>query len=188
LSTYSASDRCTDTILDFVAGGVAGNPNGESGGNYNAVSGDPRATDDLSLKTLAEIYTLMDGLEARGAPSTATGRYQFIRATLQHCQVVEQLPDTALFTEALQDKFAVLLLVGRGYRDWYTEATNPDGSRKVTDQDFEHNLSCEWASLPDPQNGGRSHYDRDAAGNHAQTTLDAVDAMLDRAQQAKGAA
>jgi muramidase (phage lysozyme) len=177
MSTYAVTDRCTDIVLDFIAGGVAGNPNGESGGNYNAVSGDPHATDDLSLKSLADIYALMDELEAHGAPSTATGRYQFIRATLQHCQVVEQLPNTALFTEALQDKFAVLLLVGRGYRDWWTGA--------ITDQDFEHNLSCEWASLPDPQNGGRSHYDRDAVGNHAQTTLDAVDAMLDRAQHAK---
>jgi hypothetical protein len=77
------------------------------------------------------------------------------------------------FTRDLQDELAVTLLEQRGYRQWWRG--------QLSDRDFAHNLSCEWASLPDPKNGGRSHYDH-IAGNHASTSLGAVYDMLRRAR------
>ena len=46
-----------------------------------------------------------------------------------------------------------------------------------------HRLSCEWASLPDPYNGGKSHYDGDFAGNHASCSLSDFRAAIDQARQ-----
>ena len=80
------------------------------------------------------------------------------------------------FTPQLQDRLGLALLVGRGYQKWWTGA--------ITDERFAHNISLEWASLPDPENGGKSHYDG-VGPNHASTSLDAVLAMLARARAAK---
>lgn len=78
----------------------------------------------------------------------------------------------------MQDNLALRLLNGRGYGAWRAGTIN--------DVEFAHRLSMEWASLPDPVNGGKSHYDGDSAGNHASCTLDAVYAML-KAAKAGGA-
>lgn len=177
MSTLKDSDPCTDTILDFIAGGVAGNAGGESGGNYNAVIGDAAATDDLSVKTLSDIYALMSQLLSDGEPSTAVGRYQIIRHTLQSLQAKAQIPNSALFTPELQDKLAVLLLIGRGYPKWWRGV--------MGDQEFAHGLSMEWASLPDPYNGGKSHYDG-IGPNHAGTSLGVLLNMLAMAHRLIG--
>lgn len=174
------NDGCTDAVLDFIAGGVPGNRNGESCGNYNAVIGAPRSRDDLSARTVNGIYALQDYLLSIGRPSTAVGRYQIIRSTLETLQDALDLSGNELFTPALQDRLAVALLVDCGYRQWWRGT--------IDDAEFAHRLSLEWASLPDPKNGGRSHYDGDAAGNHAGTTLAAVYAMLRAARAAKPAA
>jgi muramidase (phage lysozyme) len=168
-------DRCTDIILDFIAGGVPGNPSGESMGNYNAVIGKARSTDDLSVRTINGIYDLQSTLVARGMPSGAVGRYQIIQKTLRGLQAKLGLSGNDLFTPETQDRLAVELLKGRGYSDWWRG--------QMSDEDFAHGLACEWASLPDPQKDGRSHYDG-LAGNHASTTLAAVYTMLKQARQA----
>jgi muramidase (phage lysozyme) len=172
MSTYRGRDDATDILLDLIA-------EHESRGNYNAVIGDINASDDLSRKTLAEIYGLMADLRAIGRPSTAVGRYQIIRKTLQTLQASKGLPDSAKFTPELQDGMAVSLMVGRGYSRWWTGA--------MSDQEFAHNLSMEWASLPDPDRGGASHYDGDGV-NHAGTSLAHVYDGLARARAAKGSA
>lgn len=185
---YAGTDPCTDQILDFIAGGVPGNRWGESGGNYNAVIGDARASDDLSLYTLSGIYALQDSLVARGRPSTAIGRYQFLKGTLRELQEQRGLPNSARFTPGLQDMLALDLLIRRGYRRWWRG--------EITDREFAHNLSLEWASLPDPENDPNpniaddelSHYAGDRAGNSHSTTLSAVYAMLNAARAAMPAA
>lgn len=189
MSTLKGSDDCTDTILDFIAGGVPGNMIGESKGNYNAVIGNANATIDLSILTLEQIHAIGRQRRNAGMPSTAMGRYQFLDATLRALEKSFQIdPDTTLFTPVLQDRLAVALLVGRGYPQWWRGA--------MTDREFAHNLSMEWASLPDPENDPdptkaddeKSHYDGDSAGNHASTKLSAVYAMLQRAKALKGTA
>ena len=176
MSTLAQSDPCTDIVLDFIAGGVPDNPGGESGGNYNAVIGDMHATDDLGAKTLAEIYGLQAKLLGMGRPSSAIGRYQIIRRTLQALAAQLNVSSDTLFLDALQDQLAVKLLVQRGYQAWWRGQMN--------DEELLHNLSCEWASLPDPERGGKSHYDG-VGPNHASTTLAKCYAMLTRARAAK---
>lgn len=186
MSTLRDTDKCTDTILDFIAGGVPGNPMGESKGNYNAKIGRINATDDLSQYTLDQIYEMQaafirpnppdSGGRPKPWPSTAIMRYQFLKKTLQGLAAARKLPGSTKVTPHLQDVFGVDLLNRRGYADWRKGVINDD--------EFLHRLSCEWASLPDPKNGGKSHYDGDAAGNHASTTLAACRAMLAEARSA----
>lgn len=166
-------DPATDILLDFIAGG-------ETGGNYNAYFGHAKSRVDLGGHTLASIYEFQRGMLANDPRSTAIGRYQFLRKTLQELQAECSLPDTELFTPALQDRLGLRLLVRRGYSDWRLGA--------ITDSEFAHRLSLEWASLPDPKADGRSHYDGDSAGNHASTSLSEVYAMLARSRAMTGAA
>lgn len=185
MSTYKTSDPCTDIILDFIAGGVwgdkLGNPSGESDGNYNAFFGHPHhPAGDFSRLSFAEVYDFQRWMLLKDSRSTAIGRYQFLRATLRQLQAKHSFADTVLFTPEIQDMLAVDLLVGRGYKAWWRGA--------LSDREFAHLLSCEWASLPDPENHGKSHYDGDSAGNHASTTLVHVYDMLAQARAAKPAA
>lgn len=180
MSTLKATDPCADIILDFIAGGVPGNMAGESAGNYDAVIGNAHSTRDLNVMTIAQIYQLQAQLLAAGQPSTAIGRYQDIRATLQSLINAEHLPPTTIFTEELEDRLNLDLLCSAcSYKSWR--------NRTVTDATFQHLIACQWASQPDPQNGGKSHYDGVGA-NHASTTLAAAYAMLARAKSAAAAA
>lgn len=164
MSTLKGSDPATDFLLDFIA-------EGESGGNYNAVIGDAKASDDLGAKSLAEIYTLMADLLTKGRPSTAVGRYQIIRSTLESLASKMSISPDTKFTPELQDRLGVQLMVGRGYSRWWTGG--------MTDEDFAHGLSMEWASLPDPENQGKSHYDG-IGPNHASKTEAQVMTALSR--------
>ena len=166
MSTLSRSDPVADCILDFVAWH-------ESAGNYNAVIGNAHATADLSMYPVAGIYALQDRLVASGRPSSAVGRYQIIKATLTSLVASKRIDTAARFTPALQDQLGVALLNKRGHQDWL----NGD----IDDAEYAHRLSLEWASLPDPQNDGRSHYDG-VGPNHAGTTLADVYSMLARAR------
>src|SRR4051812_47449533 len=107
--TFKNTDKCTDCLLDFIAGGVPGNEIGESAGNYNAVFGHINASRPLSAMTLTQIYVMQGQMLAANKISTATGRYQGLRATIQGYQKRKKLPDTTLFTEALQDDFGLTL-------------------------------------------------------------------------------
>lgn len=168
MSTLRIVDPCADVILDFIA-------KYESAGNYNAVIGNAQSTDDLSALTISDIYLLQSRLLAAGRPSTAVGRYQIIRKTLQSLVAAGKAANSDKFTPPVQDALGLALLVFRGYQLW----------RKgiIGDAEFAHRLSMEWAALPDPDNGGKSHYDG-VGPNHAGTTLASVYAMLASARAA----
>lgn len=168
--TYHNSDKATNHLLDFIAGGVEGNQYGESGGNYNAVYGSINATAPLHHKNLTQIYEMQTQMVNTNGVSSATGRYQALKGTLQEYQSRNKLPNHAMFTQRLQDDFGLCKMTDRGYSKWW--------NHELSDDEFMHRLSCEWASLPDPYNGGKSHYDGDSAGNHASTTLDYFRAAL----------
>ena len=180
MSTYAGKDDCTDMILDFIAGGLwgdkFGNPVGETNGNYNAYFGHVTGPYNFETYTLARIYAFQAQMLKNDGRSTAIGRYQFLRGTLQALATKLRLPASTLFTQELQDRLAVELLKGRAYQPWWRGA--------ISDEEFAHYLSMEWASLPDPHNGGRSHYDGDRAGNHASTTVAHVLDMLKAARAA----
>lgn len=170
MSTYKNKDNCTDIILDMIA-------EHESAGEYNAVIGQIHSPYHLDQMFIADVYKLMDTLlYAKHMPSTAIGRYQIIRATLKTLVSRLELPSTTLFTPEVQDRLGVALLVGRGYKSWWRES--------ISNEEFAHNISMEWASLPDPYVGGKSHYDG-VGPNHAGTTLAHVYERLNAAMSAK---
>jgi muramidase (phage lysozyme) len=164
-------DPATDTLLDFIAGGHPDNPMGESAGNYDAIYGDIDGNCILAEKTLSDIYAMQTDMVNQNGISSATGRYQALKATLQEYQSKAGLNSNELFTEILQDQFGLQKLVDRGYQSWW--------SQSISDEEFMYRLSCEWASLPDPRNDGKSHYDGDSAGNHASTDLVSFQNVLD---------
>jgi hypothetical protein len=174
MSTYRGKDPATDLLLDFIAGGVPGNLEGEAGGNYGAYFGHVHSKVDFSSMTLNEVYDFQARMLQDDSRSTALGRYQFLRGTLQGLQVAHKLPGNTKLTNELQDRFGVSLMVRRGFSRWWLE--------QISDDDLANGFSMEWASLPDPQNGGKSHYDNDSAGNHASTSLANFMAVIAKAK------
>jgi len=85
--------------------------------------------------------------------STAIWRYQFMLDTLRWLIKKKGIKWTDLFTPRMQDKLWILLLKKR----WLDKFL----SWKISLNRFLHNLSKEWASLPDPYNKWKSHYDWD---------------------------
>jgi hypothetical protein len=170
-------DPAADHLLDFIAGGVPTNEMGESGGCYDATFGDIDGSTYgcLADKNFNEIYAMQDQMLRDNGISTATGRYQALKSTLEEYQNRVGLTDTSRFTEAVQDDFGLRKMEDRGYNSWLDHGIN--------DNEFMHRLSCEWASLPDPYNGGKSHYDGDSAGNHASTSLGNFQAAVTQARK-----
>lgn len=160
-------DPIRKSLLDFIA-------IRESAGNYDAFIGHANNRDPLDGNTINGIYMFQRKLLSWGEPSSAVGRYQFIQKTLNALVQQAGVALTDRFTHELQDRFASMLLDQRGYGRWL--------AGDLSDEDFAHNLSCEWASLPDPQNDGKSHYDG-VGPNHAGQTLDAVYAALAAARK-----
>jgi hypothetical protein len=95
--------------------------------------------------------------------STAVGKYQFIRKTLNATQKKLGLSDDTIFSPEVQDQMGMELLKTRGYDQWR--------AGKKSDQAFQKSLSQEWASIANPETG-RSYY-----GQHVGTT----DAEIKRA-------
>lgn len=164
MSTYTQTDPCTNLILDFIAGP-------ESGGNYNAYYGNSGSTIPFITYSLARVYAFQATM--RGG-STAVLRYQFLNKTLEGLQKKLNLPNSAICTPELQDRLAVELLIECKYPAWW--------KGQLPNDEFASRISEKWSSLPDPMNGGKSHYDGDSMGNRALVTLSAVYAMLNKAR------
>ena len=92
----------------------------------------------LSAMTLDQIASLQMKMKPYG--STASGRYQFIRATFDETRSAMGLPKDTVWTPEVQDNMAMHLLNKRGL----TKFLAGDISRI----EFANNLAKEWASLP----------------------------------------
>jgi hypothetical protein len=90
--------------------------------------------------TVHEVLDWQREQVARGVPSAAAGRYQFISKTL--AGLVEQgvVNGNDLFNETTQDKLAMHQVEHRGYNKFM--------AGEITAEKFMKNLSAEWASLP----------------------------------------
>jgi muramidase (phage lysozyme) len=75
-----------------------------------------------------------------GGRSSASGRYQFMKATLKGLKAQLGLRGAQVMDENLQDRLGYHLLRRRGYDKWI--------SGQMSDVDFSTNLAKEWASLP----------------------------------------
>lgn len=136
----------------------------------------------LTRLTLAQVLAWQRDVVARGAASSAAGAYQFIRKTLEGTRALEGVPLDARFDAAMQDRLAVRLLIGRGWRDLV--------AGKISTVAFAEALAREWASFPvhrdqqgqqRPVKRGQSYYAGDglnAASAKPEAVIAAIEAAL----------
>ena len=124
-------------LLDFIAGP-------ESNGDYNIAynSSHTEGVDrfDLTNMTVSQVRALQDDYVASGSASSAMGRYQIIRKTMDQLIVEMDLTGNELFDEEMQDRMGVALLEKRGLDSYMAGDISTDK--------FANNLSKEWASQP----------------------------------------
>lgn len=106
---------------------------------YGGAKGVPKDT-DVSKLTLDGVLKLQQKMKDAGSASTACGRYQFLRKTLQATISQMGLDGDELWSPALQDRMAVHLMNGRGLEIYLAGNMSRDA--------FCNNLAMEWASLP----------------------------------------
>lgn len=150
-------------VLNLIAGP-------ESGGKYDAVYPSKQRPQILDM-TLDELFRDM---RARGNKynSSASGRYQYIRKTLQGVTSSMGL-DTATtkFTPKVQDQIAIYhLRRSHGLDKWLAGG--------MSNEDFLNRLAGTWAGIP--QTNGRSKYAGvldNKAGMGAQAALSQLDSI-----------
>lgn len=141
---------------------------GESKGNYNAYFGHANNTAiQFTSMSIGEVLAWQEEYVAGGSPSNAVGKYQFIRPTLEGLVRQLEVDHNQTFNEALQDQLAVALLERRGVEEFV--------DKKITREEFAHNLSKEWAALPNVlgPNPHASYYQGDGL-NKAQISVDEI--------------
>lgn len=119
----------------------------ESGNNYNRLVGG-QVNPQISNMSVQEVISYQSGMVARGHESTAIGKYQIIKGTLEGRVAAGVVNPADKFNSATQDKLAVSLMDVRG-RPSFKQG-------RITVDQYADNLSKEWASLP--YNTGRSYY------------------------------
>ncbi|HSH56169.1 MAG TPA: hypothetical protein VK983_05105 [Candidatus Limnocylindrales bacterium] len=121
-------------LLDTIA-------KGESRGNYNAYYGNASNTSILFTNmTVKQVLLWQEEYVKQGSPSSAVGKYQFIRPTLQGLVKEHGIDTEAKFDKQLQDELAIKLLERRGVGDYLDQ--------KLSREEFAANLAKEWAALP----------------------------------------
>ena len=151
-------------ILDLIA-------SVEAAGGYDVVNGGKIS--GLSGMTISAARQA--ALKSGG--SGAMGRYQQMPDyVLGRARSIGLNPDTDLFNSENQDKLAILLIDGAGYKNWK--------SGKVSTEQFANRLSATWRGLPEgPSN--KTYQDQYASGNKAHTSWANVIATLNAAKSGK---
>ncbi len=147
-------------LLDFIA-------RYESGGNYEIILGG-KTIKGLTSATLNDVFQLQDAMRAKGMESTAVGRYQYIKSTLEGTAKQMGLdPSKAVFDEKTQDAIATHTLRSVGLDQWLA-GTMDDGT-------FLNKVARIWAGIP--TTSGKSFYDKvgsNKAGTTSQTALNTL--------------
>lgn len=141
---------------------------GESNGNYNAYYGNGGNSDiRFTDMTVAEVLQWQEEHVKQGNPSSAVGKYQIIKPTLEGLVRQLQLDTQAAYDETTQDRLAVALLERRGAVA-YVE-------KRLSREEFAANIAKEWAALPRVvgSNPHESYYAGDGL-NHARISMDEV--------------
>lgn len=122
----------------------------ESGWNYNSIYwNSDQSRIDFTSMTIWEVQQYQRQFVNSWQPSSAIGKYQFIQWTLKAAAESTWLWMNARFSPENQDKMGLYLLKIR----WLDSFMN--GSMSI--EQFQLNLSKEWASLPKDMSG-RSYY------------------------------
>lgn len=125
---------CAAILLDFIGDIEA--PRG-----YDTIYGNNqnKLPKPVTKMTVAEIQAIQREWSRRFG-SSATGRYQFMRATLADLRRELRLRDGQIFDANLQDRLAYHLLKRRGLEAFM--------NRRIDSIEFGRRLAMEWASLP----------------------------------------
>ncbi|MFN3248727.1 hypothetical protein [Roseibium album] len=169
LVVYQQKVRRFRPLLDVIGGA-------ETGGNYNAfyASANNISEPNIVNMTLSEVRRWQNERVDSGSPSSATGRYLFLRKTLDRLSAEVGLSGNEAFDSLTQDVLAVRLLERRGLEQFLSD--------ELTEEQFILNLAKEWASIPVPfdlRRGertvrkGQSYYTGDGL-NKAGVKLEAV--------------
>jgi muramidase (phage lysozyme) len=148
-------DSAYEPLLDFI-GDAEHSVEGDA--QYNTAFGNKDV--NFTDMTINEVIQWQRDYVAAGSPSSAAGKYQIIRGTLEGLKDQMDLTGNELFDEQMQDAMAIKLMEGRGLDD-YLEGDISQGQ-------FINRMAKEWASLP--TTSGRGHYNGDGL-NHQQVTI-----------------
>ncbi len=119
----------------------------ESNGDYNRVYGAGIRRENLTEMTIDQVLEWQREYVENGSPSSAAGRYQIIRTTLEGLKDEMGLTGDELYDEEMQDRMAMHLLNRRGY-DRYLA-----GDPQMDEKTFMENIAKEWASMPKDESG-----------------------------------
>jgi len=115
---------------------------GTEKGGYNTVYG-VNKTEPLTSMTLDEVVSWQRRYTTiLNSPSSAAGKYQIIRKTLQGLIKEMDLNKSTLFNKEVQDSMALQLLNRRGFQEFL--------NGKLSVDNFMLRLAQEWASFPVP--------------------------------------
>lgn len=114
-------------------------------------------TRPVSQMTIAQVQQWQNANASAGSASTAVGRYQFIRNTLNEIVAALRIQPNAIFNAALQDQMATWKLQQRGLQQFLSGAINAE--------QFALRLAQEWAGLPKDRTN--VSYYAGVAGNRA---------------------
>lgn len=163
-----ANTQVNDAAFLEMVGAVEG-PDG-----YDSVTGfapfQPRR--QLTKMTVGEVLEYQKQIRSAGAASTAVGRFQFIHNTLLELLDENDIPDSRIFDNILQDRLARVLM---DRCDYY--------SADVRTETLANCLAGHWAALPmaSGEKKGRSRY-HGIAGNrslvHLDEALDVIEARI----------
>lgn len=172
-SMYDKKDVHTADLLNTIA-------TVESKGNYNAYFGNAANSQiNFTAMSVADVLAWQKDFIAKGSPSSAVGRYQFVNTTLSGLITSLKIDPETPFDQSLQDKLAVALLERRGLQAYMNKQINRD--------EFAHNLSMEWAALPRVigDNPSQSYYEGDGL-NQARLSIDEIYAGIDSLHEVDG--
>lgn len=168
-------------LLDFIASKEAPEGYGTVYGNNQAKLAKP-----LTSMTLAEVIAAGPGW-TRLFGSSACGRYQFMKATLEGLRDELGLTGRELFGPDLQDRLGYHLLKRRGYEAFMAGTLSTAG--------FGLKIAQEWASFPvlaatkgqkRAVSRGQSYYAGDGL-NKSLVSADAVEVALSKVRKAGNA-
>jgi peptidoglycan hydrolase-like protein with peptidoglycan-binding domain len=162
LAQDSVTQGKVGDVLNFIA-------RPESGGKYDAVYPGKSRPEILTM-TLDQLFQDMT-VRGKTSGSSASGRYQYIRPTLQSVtQSMGLDPATTKFDAATQDKIVIHhLRANHGLDKWL--------SGRLSNEKFLDMLSKTWAGLPNPGKGGSFYAGvlDNKAGSTVQTALAGLD-------------
>ena len=114
----------------------------ESGGNYNAYFGKAKNQNNpkFTTMTLKEVRDWQDKFVRNGSKSSAVGKYQIIRSTLDGLIASLGVKKSELFDEDLQDRMALKLIEEKRLKDFL--------NKEISVATFGSLLARVWAALP----------------------------------------